>query len=77
MYNTLLVALDLSNCSDKVLGRAIGFATGDSQKVHLVHVVDSIPTTYGMESFAIDLNQNSRTKPGGVKAGTDSDGEAA
>jgi len=57
MYKKVVVALDLSESSNKILQAAIQFADGDSGKIELLHVVESIPTTYGMESFAVDLNQ--------------------
>lgn len=54
MYNKVLVALDLSASSQKVLDRALELVAGDSSKLSLVHVVEPIPPVWGMETYAID-----------------------
>lgn len=54
MYNKVLVALDLSESSQKVLDTALELVGGDSSKLILAHVVEPIPPVWGMETYAID-----------------------
>lgn len=54
MYNKVLVALDLSQSSQKVLDKALDLVGGDPAKLILAHVVEPIPQVWGMESYAID-----------------------
>ncbi len=54
MYNKVIVALDLSDSSQKVVDTAIELVGGDLSKLTLAHAVEPIPTVWGMESYAID-----------------------
>ncbi|NQV69697.1 MAG: universal stress protein [Pseudohongiella sp.] len=54
MYDKVLVALDLSESSQKVLDTALELVGNDSAKLILAHVVDPIPIVWGMESYAMD-----------------------
>jgi universal stress protein A len=60
MYNRVIVAIDFSESSKQVLQRAIELVDDDIHKLVLAHVVEPIPTVWGMESYAInpiDLQQ--------------------
>ena len=54
MYNKVLVAVDLSKSSQKVIDTALELLGGDSSKLILAHVVEPIPPVWGMETYAID-----------------------
>ena len=54
MYNNVIVALDLSDSSQKVIDAAIELVDNDLTKLSLTHAVQPIPTVWGMESYAID-----------------------
>lgn len=55
-YNKLLVAIDLSNESDKVISRAKRLADGDASKIGLVHVVEPVAAAYPIDAYAIDMS---------------------
>lgn len=55
-YNKLLVAIDLSNESDKVITRAKRLAGGDASKIALVHVVEPVAAAYPIDAYAIDMS---------------------
>jgi universal stress protein A len=57
MYNKILVAVDLSNDSKKVIDTAVRMAGKDSGKLHLVHVVEPVAAAYSMDIYAVNINE--------------------
>jgi universal stress protein A len=57
MYNTILVAVDLSNDSQKVIDKAITLVEGNNKKIHLVHVVEPVAAAYSMDIYAVNINE--------------------
>jgi len=57
MYNTILVAVDLSKDSLKVLDKAVAAANGDNSNIHLVHVVEPVAAAYSMDIYAVNINE--------------------
>jgi len=57
VYNKIVVAIDLSNDSQKVIETALKVAGGDASKIHLVHVVEPIAAAYSMDAYAININE--------------------
>ena len=57
MYNTILVAVDLSKDSLKVLDKATAAANGDNSNIHLVHVVEPVAAAYSMDIYAVNINE--------------------
>ena len=57
MYKKILVALDLSNDSNKVVDTAIHMAGNDASKLHLVHVVEPVAAAYSMDIYAVNINE--------------------
>lgn len=56
MYNRILVAVDLSDDSKKVIDTAARLA-GDAGKLHLAHVVEPVSATYTMDIYAINISE--------------------
>tara|TARA_R110001592_G_scaffold99076_1_gene282393 strand:- start:2396 stop:2833 length:438 start_codon:yes stop_codon:yes gene_type:complete len=56
-YQKILVAIDLSNESNKVIKRAKKLAGGDCGKLHLVHVVEPIAAAYPIDAYAINISK--------------------
>jgi len=56
MYNKILVAVDLSNDSQKVIDTAVRLA-GDAGKLHLVHVVEPVAAAYSMDIYAVNISE--------------------
>lgn len=56
-YRTVLVAIDLSNESDRIISRAIALADNDVQRVHVVHVVEPVAAAYPIDAYAINMTQ--------------------
>ena len=56
MYNTVLVAVDLSADSSKVIAKAVELA-GTSSKLHLVHVVEPVAAAYSMDIYAVNISE--------------------
>lgn len=56
-YQNILVAIDLSNESNKVIKRAKKLAGGDCSKLHLVHVVEPIAAAYPIDAYAINISK--------------------
>ncbi len=56
MYNTVLVAVDLSEDSKKVIKIAADLA-GESSKLHLVHVVEPVAAAYSMDIYAVNVSE--------------------
>ena len=57
VYNKIVVAVDLSGDSNKVIDTALKVAAGDPDKLHLVHVVEPIAAAYSMDAYAININE--------------------
>ena len=57
MYNKILVAVDLSSDSQKVLDTAVRMAGKEAKKLHLVHVVEPVAAAYSMDIYAININE--------------------
>ena len=57
MYYNILVAVDLSNDSQKVIDTAVRMANGDVGKLHLVHVVESVAAAYSMDIYAVNVSE--------------------
>ena len=55
MYNTILVAVDLSKDSLRVLDKAVAVANGDNSNIHLVHVVEPVAAAYSMDIYAVNV----------------------
>ena len=56
MYNKILVAVDLSNDSQKIIDTAVKLA-GDTAKLHLVHVVEPVAAAYSMDIYAVNISE--------------------
>lgn len=56
MYNNILVAVDLSDDSNKVIEKALELA-GGSEKLHLVHVVEPVAAAYTMDIYAANVSE--------------------
>jgi len=57
MYSTILVAVDLSKDSLKVLDKAVAASNGESSNIHLVHVVEPVAAAYSMDIYAVNINE--------------------
>lgn len=57
MYDTILVAIDLSKDSEKVIDKALAAAGGESKNIHLVHVVEPVAAAYSMDIYAVNINE--------------------
>ena len=61
MYNRVVVAIDLSDSSKKIIDTALNLVGNDPNKLALVHVVEPIPIARGMVTYTMDpteLQQN-------------------
>lgn len=47
VYNTILLAVDLSEEANQVAARAAGLATAHNAKLHVVHVIEPLSFAYG------------------------------
>jgi len=56
-YKKILVAIDLSNESSKVIAKARDLAAGDSNKLSLVHVVEPVAAAYPIDAYAINISR--------------------
>ena len=54
MYSKIIVAVDLSDETDKVMRRALELVRSQVDKLVLVHVVEPVPAVWGMETYAVD-----------------------
>jgi universal stress protein A len=54
MYSKVIVAVDLSDETEKVLGRALELVGSKADKLVLLHVVEPVPAVWGMETYAVD-----------------------
>ena len=57
VYSKVLVAIDLSSDSQKVIDTALKLVGGDASKINLVHVVEPIAAAYSMDAYAININE--------------------
>lgn len=56
MYKKILVAVDLSNDSQKVIDAAVNLA-GETGKLHLAHVVEPVAAAYSMDIYAVNISE--------------------
>ena len=56
-YKKVLVAIDLSNESTKVITRARELVGGDSSKLSLVHVVEPVAAAYPIDAYAMNISR--------------------
>jgi len=56
-YRTVLVAVDLSNESDRIISRAIALADNDLHRIFLIHVVEPVAAAYPIDAYAINMTQ--------------------
>lgn len=56
-YKNLLVAVDLSNESDRIIERAIELAGNQTDRITLVHVVEPVAAAYPIDAYAINLTK--------------------
>lgn len=56
-YRKLLVAIDLSEESDKVLKRSLDVADGDVERLSLIHVVEPVAAAYPIDAYAINMTR--------------------
>lgn len=56
-YQTILVAVDLSNESDKIINRALALAGGDTSRIWLSHVVEPVAAAYPIDAYAINMTK--------------------
>lgn len=56
-YKKILVAIDLSNESDKVIARARQLADGDAANISLIHVVEPVSAAYPIDAYAINISK--------------------
>ncbi|MBL4582798.1 MAG: universal stress protein [Gammaproteobacteria bacterium] len=54
MYSKVIVAVDLSEETNKVLARAIELVGSQTDKLVLMHVVEPVPAVWGMEAYTVD-----------------------
>ena len=57
MYNKILVAVDLSKDSRKVIDTAVRMTGNVASKLHLVHVVEPVAAAYSMDIYAVNINE--------------------
>lgn len=57
MYKKILVAIDLSKDSQKVVDAAVRMAEIGSSNLHLAHVVEPIADVYSMEIYTANIKQ--------------------
>ncbi len=56
-YENLLVAIDLSDESDKVIERAIQIVSGDINKISIIYVVEPVTAAYPIDAYAINMSE--------------------
>lgn len=57
MYKSIVVAVDLSKDTQKVIDRAIAAVGGETARLHLVYVVEPVAAAYSMDIYAVNINQ--------------------
>lgn len=56
-YHNLIVAIDLSNESDKIIERALELSGNRPQSLTLVHVVEPVAAAYPIDAYAINMTK--------------------
>ena len=56
-YRQLLVAIDLSDESDRVIRRALDVVDGDTARIRLIHVVEPVAAAYPIDAYAINMTR--------------------
>lgn len=56
-YSRLLVAVDLSEESDRVMRRALDLSDGDNERISLTHVVEPVAAAYPIDAYAINMTR--------------------
>lgn len=56
-YHSVLVAVDLSNESTKIIERAVELAGGDVGNIYLTHVVEPVAAAYPIDAYAINMTK--------------------
>jgi universal stress protein A len=56
-YNNLIVAIDLSNESDKIIARALELSANRVENLTLVHVVEPVAAAYPVDAYAINMTK--------------------
>jgi universal stress protein A len=56
-YRKLLVAIDLSTESDRVIERAMEIADQHSERINLIHVVEPVAAAYPIDAYAINMTR--------------------
>lgn len=56
-YKILLVAVDLSNESDRIIERAIELSNNQTDRIMLVHVLEPVAAAYPIDAYAINLTK--------------------
>ena len=56
-YKKVLVAIDLSNESGRVIARARELVGGDSSRLSLVHVVEPAAAAYPIDAYALNISR--------------------
>ncbi|MGI9252020.1 MAG: universal stress protein [Pseudohongiellaceae bacterium] len=57
MYKKVLVAVDLSKDSRRVIDVAMRAANNDKERLHLVHVVEPVAAAYSMDVYAVNISE--------------------
>ena len=56
-YQLLLVAVDLSSESDRVIERALQLAGGNTDRINIIHVVEPVAAAYPIDAYAINMSE--------------------
>lgn len=56
-YHNLIVAIDLSNESDRIIERALELSGNNAAALTLVHVVEPVAAAYPIDAYAINLTK--------------------
>jgi universal stress protein A len=56
MYKKILIAVDLSNDSQKIIDTAIELSQGTAS-LHFVHVVEPVAAAYSMDIYAVNISE--------------------
>ena len=56
-YHNLIVAIDLSNESDRIIERALDLAGNNAAALTLVHVVEPVAAAYPIDAYAINMTK--------------------
>ncbi|MBC52618.1 MAG: universal stress protein UspA [Gammaproteobacteria bacterium] len=56
-YHSVLVAVDLSNESTRIIERALELAGGEVGRITLTHVVEPVAAAYPIDAYAINMTK--------------------